>query len=90
MCHQSSSEELLFSSQKAYEGHWEYNDKYSAIPYHHFSFLSIKTGINICHYKISSIKKKYYCSRRTDEQHLIQMEIQVWLAKWMTPEQIHC
>ena len=57
MCHQSSSEELLFSSQKAYEGHWEYNDKYNAIPYHHFSFLSIKTGINICHYKTSSIKK---------------------------------
>ena len=45
MCHQSSSEELYFSSQKPYEGHGEYNDKYNAIPYHHFSFLSIKTGI---------------------------------------------
>lgn len=46
MCHQSSSEELFFSSQKPYEGHWEYN-KYNAIPYHHFSFLSIKTGIKM-------------------------------------------
>lgn len=56
MCYQSSSEELFFSSQKAYEGHWEYNDEYNAIPYHHFTFLSIKTGIKICYYKISSSK----------------------------------